>query len=211
MGLGKTVELLACIFAHQKSASEGGILTVDEFQATDDSKINIKRLKRERVECVCGSVSESHRYKGLWVQCDICDAWQHAECVGYSPNGKAIKSKEETGRARCGRKKSKADSNKRHAPDIVVRDGEHICQTCSELMEATESPVATGATLIVCPAPILPQWYSEIMRYNFIFYAGIVMIFGETESVFLFSMISQLSFLFSKYVQLFRELCSNIN
>jgi len=29
-------------------------------------------------------VSESSACKGLWVKCDICDAWQHADCVGYT-------------------------------------------------------------------------------------------------------------------------------
>jgi len=39
----------------------------------------------------------------------------------------------------------------------VVRDGEYVCQMCSELIEVADTPMATGATRIVCPAPILPQ------------------------------------------------------
>lgn len=88
MGLGKTVELLACIFAHRKPASESGILLNNALQAAQGQKVNLKRLKRDHVECICGAVSESPRYKGLWVQCDVCDAWQHADCVGYSPTEK---------------------------------------------------------------------------------------------------------------------------
>ncbi|PQQ10845.1 hypothetical protein Pyn_34388 [Prunus yedoensis var. nudiflora] len=90
MGMGKTVELLACIFAHRKSADEDNMFADSESQATEDLKVNLKRLKRERVECICGAVSENRSYKGLWVQCDVCDAWQHADCVGYSEasNGK---------------------------------------------------------------------------------------------------------------------------
>ncbi|XVF81925.1 hypothetical protein PTKIN_Ptkin16aG0001600 [Pterospermum kingtungense] len=161
MGLGKTVELLACIFAHQKPESEGGIFRDTTTEVTTNEKISLKRLKRERVECTCGAVSENRRYKGLWVQCDICDAWQHSECVGYSPKGKARRvseSADEQGLRKPIRRKETAN--------IVVREGEHICLPCSELLQATDSPIATAATLIVCPAPILSQWHSEIIRHT---------------------------------------------
>ncbi|XP_054788420.1 uncharacterized protein LOC129294236 isoform X2 [Prosopis cineraria] len=153
MGLGKTVELLACIFAHQRSASESDILVDSKVQVNEDHKVNFKRLKRDRVECTCGAVSESLKYKGLWVQCDICDAWQHADCVGYSPKGKSLKSKE-------------GSESKKFKTTIAVRDGDYVCQICSELIQATESPIASGATLIVCPAPILSQWHDEIIRHT---------------------------------------------
>ncbi|RYR50160.1 hypothetical protein Ahy_A07g036739 isoform D [Arachis hypogaea] len=151
MGLGKTVELLACIFAHRRSASESDILVEPVPQVNEDQNVTLKRLKRERVECICGSVSESLKYEGLWVQCDICDAWQHADCVGYSARGKSLKS-----RHGC--------EGKTYKTTIAVRDGEYVCQMCSELIQVTESPIASGATLIVCPAPILPQWHNEIIR-----------------------------------------------
>lgn len=168
MGLGKTVELLTCIFAHRKTASEDSIFVETELQATRDLKMNLKRLKRERVECICGSVSESHKYKGLWVQCDMCDAWQHADCVGYSSKGKTVKSKEVSdGRGKMSAAKIQNHTQKKKATTIVVRDGEHICRLCTELIQATDSPIATGATLIVCPAPILPQWHDEIVQYVF--------------------------------------------
>ncbi|XP_028782280.1 LOW QUALITY PROTEIN: E3 ubiquitin-protein ligase SHPRH [Neltuma alba] len=153
MGLGKTVELLACIFTHRRSTSENDILIDSELQVNEDREVNFKRLKRDRVECSCGAVSESLKYKGLWVQCDICDAWQHADCVGYSPEGKSLKSKQGSG-------------SKKFRSTIAVRDGEYVCQICSELIQATESPIASGSTLIVCPAPILPQWHDEIIRHT---------------------------------------------
>ncbi|XP_057980815.1 uncharacterized protein LOC131166357 isoform X2 [Malania oleifera] len=168
MGLGKTVELLACIFAHRKPASEEGIFFDNVLQATEDQKANFKRLKKERVECVCGSVAESSSYKGLWVQCDICDAWQHADCVGYSPTLKISKSRKISNGQTC---KIKPTANlekqmrKKNTTNIVLMDGEHICQLCSELIQATHSPVGTGATLVVCPAPILLQWHAEITRH----------------------------------------------
>ncbi|KAJ6744590.1 E3 UBIQUITIN-PROTEIN LIGASE SHPRH FAMILY MEMBER [Salix purpurea] len=155
MGLGKTVELLACVLAHRKSTSDDGSVVSPTWQNTGNQQINLKRLKRERVECVCGAVSESYKYRGLWVQCDICDAWQHADCVGYSPRGK---------------KKRSVDDVQKHRNKTTIsyveRDGEHVCLMCSELIEVADNPIATGATLIVCPAPILPQWHSEITRHT---------------------------------------------
>lgn len=157
MGLGKTVELLACIFAHQMSSLE---TSHSEIQAEGNKRIVLKRLKRERVECECGALSESYDYEGLWVQCDVCDAWQHADCVGFSAKGKtsiSMNGPEEQKHKRRRREKN---------AEIVVMDGVHICSSCSELLQATESPVATGATLIVCPTPILSQWQEEIIRHT---------------------------------------------
>ncbi|CAL9236377.1 unnamed protein product [Arabidopsis halleri] len=159
MGLGKTVELLACIFSHRKPA-EDEISVSNGSSVTDDLNAGLRRLKRERVECICGAVSESRKYKGVWVQCDLCDAWQHADCVGYSPKGKGKKASQHVDE-KVSQKKSKKD-----ATEIIDREGEYICQMCSELLQVTASPISTGATLIVCPAPILPQWHSEITRHT---------------------------------------------
>ncbi|XP_023640660.1 E3 ubiquitin-protein ligase SHPRH isoform X1 [Capsella rubella] len=159
MGLGKTVELLACIFSHRKPA-EDEISVSNVPTVTDDWNTGLKRLKRERVECICGAVSESRKYKGVWVQCDLCDAWQHADCVGYSPKGKGKKASQHVDE-KVSQKKTKKD-----ATEIIVRQGEYICQLCTELLQVTASPISTGATLIVCPAPILSQWHSEITRHT---------------------------------------------
>ncbi|KAK4433464.1 DNA repair protein [Sesamum alatum] len=163
MGLGKTIELLSCIFAHRMPSSEVATKT----QVERSQRNSLKRLKRERVECLCGAVTESYRYKGLWVQCDICDAWQHADCVGYSAKRRLSKPRQVAGGENCQdhsvghpRKYTKRKNDTK----IVEMDGEYICQTCSALIQVTESPIATGATLIVCPTPILLQWHAEILR-----------------------------------------------
>lgn len=168
MGLGKTVELLACVFAHQMPSSELLGLPHIEIHMEENKSSNLRRLKRERVECICGAVSESIRYKGLWVQCDICDAWQHADCVGFSAKGRAPISSnvaDEQGSQKDSTRNSEKHGRKKNNSNIVVMEGVHICSICSELIQATESPVATGATLIVCPTPILSQWHAEIKRY----------------------------------------------
>lgn len=154
MGLGKTVELLACIFSNRKPNEEETSVVTNGSPVTDDLKTGLKRVKRERVECTCGAVSKSRKYKGVWVQCDMCDAWQHADCVRYSPKWTRKK-------AICQDVDEKA-----YAVEVVVKQGEYVCQMCSELLQVTASPISTGATLIVCPSPILQQWHSEITRYQ---------------------------------------------
>lgn len=168
MGLGKTVELLACIFAHRMSSSVVADCSY-KLQVEGGQNNHFKRLKRERVECVCGAVTESHRYKGLWVQCDICDAWQHADCVGYSKKRKNSNSRNvtEEGCEEYIKGNSQKHAKRKNKIKIVETDGDYICQICSKLIQATESPVAAGATLIVCPTSILPQWHAEIIRYFF--------------------------------------------
>uniref|UniRef100_A0A7N0TH89 E3 ubiquitin-protein ligase SHPRH n=1 Tax=Kalanchoe fedtschenkoi TaxID=63787 RepID=A0A7N0TH89_KALFE len=161
MGLGKTVELLACIFSNRSSASKDFSVS-NTMKLTKEQKSGIRRVKKERIECVCGSVTENPRYEGLWVQCDVCDAWQHGDCVNYAPRRKRSKS------ANCGRlsRESSTKANKRSTTDIVDMDEEFTCQLCSELIQATHAPIPTGATLIVCPGPILSQWRSEINRHT---------------------------------------------
>ena len=167
MGLGKTVELLACIFAHSRPSSIGLSISQNKTEMAQ-----IKRQKVERVECVCGAASESSAYKGLWVQCDICDAWQHADCVGYTPKedihfdntAEDVASKNEKSDKKPGiRRKKKSRCS------IVDTEDKYVCALCLELTEAAQTNIFSHATLIVCPAPILAQWYSEITRYDFFY------------------------------------------
>lgn len=168
MGLGKTLELLACIMAHRRPSLEAGFV-YNNHSHDIEAEVKIKRQKWERVECICGAASESSRYRGLWVQCDLCDAWQHAKCVGYSPKESSLPSHENETKGGGSVKvlsESKFSHKKKDTSNIVKISGDYICSLCSELIEAAKIDTYTGATLIVCPAPILAQWQSEVMRYD---------------------------------------------
>ncbi|XP_078436661.1 RING-finger, DEAD-like helicase, PHD and SNF2 domain-containing protein isoform X2 [Wolffia australiana] len=153
MGLGKTVELLACIVIQRKLCPED--CTASDKEATETGN-GIKRLKKERVECICGAVAENPQFKGLWVQCDSCDAWQHADCVGYSPRKQILS-------------KSLLQGNNPRETDstpVMKTNDSYLCPVCSELIAATNSLIYSRSTLIVCPSPILMQWHAELTRHT---------------------------------------------
>jgi E3 ubiquitin-protein ligase SHPRH len=79
MGLGKTVELLGCILANPNKKA----LKLDSVKAAKIVQAKLDSRKCDRVDCTCGATHEDPSYDGSWIQCDICDAWQHALCVGY--------------------------------------------------------------------------------------------------------------------------------
>lgn len=162
MGLGKTVELLACILAHPQRSDQSDIVH-DKVNLAENGHPSLKKRKRERVDCVCGAVTESYKYTGLWVQCDVCDAWQHADCVGFEKNGKSDFEVEIRNR-KVTRKKRKGLVMEDGAGAIEIEEN-FVCQTCSELIQISDCAMVSRATLIVCPAPILQQWQSEIDRH----------------------------------------------
>lgn len=198
MGLGKTVELLACITSHpytgpppqfadpaaaRKCAAGGrgwgqgdaeapspclpagrlqqhGVPLVAISLPLCPSTVPCSHRRKKRgvvVECVCGATEEAgyegERCRrcfgmaallppttcgrltrtpnstpdfapaGLWIQCDECDVWQHAACLGL----------------------------RREPADFV-------CGACQRARAAAEVTQDCGATLIVCPTPIVHQW-----------------------------------------------------
>lgn len=170
MGLGKTVELLACILAHRRPSMEAGY-AYQNYTHSIKMEPKIKRQKRERVECICGAASESSKYTGLWVQCDFCDAWQHAKCVGYFPKKNCLTSHENGSKDAFVNGLSKSKRSRKYTDTSIKTetDEDYICSLCSELIQAVKIDIYSNATLIVCPAPILAQWESEILRYVFSF------------------------------------------
>ncbi|XP_031496910.1 uncharacterized protein LOC116262040 isoform X1 [Nymphaea colorata] len=160
MGLGKTVELLACIFAHRKVLINHCVAPKNQLKQSGTAISKLNRLKRERVECVCGAVSESVEYRGLWVQCDVCDAWQHADCVGFTGANRISRTRG------CQPSPAIGSHNNVKKKGQLDVDGSYVCTTCIELIQASNCSDVSGATLIVCPSPILPQWQEEIARHT---------------------------------------------
>jgi len=78
MGLGKTVETAALLLAAKPPPA-----------ATAAARtVRVPRPRAERTECVCGATTEAGAPPGtVWVQCDECDAWCHAACVGITRRG----------------------------------------------------------------------------------------------------------------------------
>nr|CAB3458988.1 unnamed protein product [Digitaria exilis] len=163
MGLGKTVELLACIFAHRRQFSTEFSISQNKTEMSQ-----IKRQKVERVECICGAASENSAYRGLWVQCDICDAWQHADCVGYAPKEEILfddSAEDVPSKNEKNNMKPRIRRKKKPKCSIVDTEDKYVCALRLELTEVAQTNIFSHATLIVCPAPILAQWHSEITRY----------------------------------------------
>ncbi|KAM0824599.1 hypothetical protein ACQ4PT_070098 [Festuca glaucescens] len=125
----------------------------------------ISRQKRDRIECICGAASESSAYKGIWIQCDICDAWQHADCVGYTPK-EDLTFDDDNMLSNCEKGTMKSKRRKRATYSIAETEESYICAVCLELAEAAQTTIFSRATLIVCPSPILAQWHSEITRHT---------------------------------------------
>ncbi|KAL0317358.1 UNVERIFIED_CONTAM: hypothetical protein Sangu_2150100 [Sesamum angustifolium] len=128
-------------------------------------------IKKFALSVLVGEALTS-KAKGKVVRCEkrkkgetfptACDAWQHADCVGYLARRRPSKPGQVAGGENCRQEHSvghpRKYKNRNNDTKIVEMDGEYICQTCSALIQVTESPIASGAT------PILLQWHSEILR-----------------------------------------------
>ena len=79
IGLGKTVEVLACILGNRmpdKQQDLVGIQADKLMEQTTDELV---------VHCVCGCQEKYLSPGRLWMQCEDCRAWLHQSCVGVTP------------------------------------------------------------------------------------------------------------------------------
>ena len=172
MGLGKTVELLACIMSNSYK-SLNSEPDQDAEKATKELEEKLKKRKQERIDCPCGAC-DKESYDGIWVQCDCCDVWQHASCVGFGMEFEYVKNfeREIYTKGRKSKLHSAREKSKRVAERMTsTRELRHsvnedyVCGSCSRLIGSVEVQGISRATLIVCPPSILRQWEEEISRY----------------------------------------------
>ena len=145
--------------------------------------------KDETVNCACGATDAD--YEGMWLACDDCGAWSHARCVGYTKTDErrhfrraaAARKAADDARDRARRVAAHARAHADESLERAVEEAEKAANEAEKAaVEAESTPpfscgacVASkagetfsgpcGATLVVCPAPILPQWRSEIARH----------------------------------------------
>ncbi|CAM9711741.1 unnamed protein product, partial [Chrysoparadoxa australica] len=151
MGLGKTVELLGLVIAHpwkpqgQDEGEREVSSSVNEEDAEDAEASSSEPLLYwnnmpvthvGEVACICeATASNSHR-ETSWVECRQC-SWQlHSGCA----------------------------INAAASAAGAGGEADFLCVVC-EIQRLLKAPQACKATLIVCPAPILMQWKSEIEKH----------------------------------------------
>lgn len=167
MGLGKSVEVLACLLANkrpnEKSATSVNDLPVieEEKKECSDSSEEVKLIYPEEElitvkkwmgcfgACVCGSTSA---FRGCLctVLCRSCHEPLHGICAGFT-------SPEEL---------QTETSNEVVGRYIVPVCSSDRCPTCVfTRLQKTGRLIESRATLIVTPAAIISQWEREIQRH----------------------------------------------
>ena len=119
----------------------------EEPDETEDEK---------EIHCVCGDAALD--YEGLWLACEACARWSHARCVGYT---RADEKRHQRTVARALDTSLKAAA----ALDEANTAPEYVCVACVAKRAGAVFDGPCGATLVVCPAPILPQWRAELARH----------------------------------------------
>ena len=156
MGLGKTVEVIMLVLANREPRREQRRsqfvpppMPDDLKEEIDDDIVLIKDdAAPVKVCCPCGVRHDDPNYDGLWIECEKCETWMHARCVGLARNrNHEIKLM-----------KMSDDERGRKLKDFSC--GKCIAAHASETVDET-----CGATLVVCPSAIIKQWRDECKRH----------------------------------------------
>ena len=165
MGLGKSVEVLACILANPSASAltdRNEVEADDIFSSSHDTigVIGHQSASARRTEkppslhneiCICG---RSSLYTGClsWVVCEACAGVMHGRCAGFESDEDLL-AKTKEGQSGTGVR----ESQKEHCPS---------CVAASIAENPSTAIIESRATLIVTPPAILTQWQREVSRHT---------------------------------------------
>jgi len=152
MGLGKTVEVLACILGNQ----------CPKFQHSIQSPLSVAPMKLKEscllqhqesdFICFCGR-GGSNKHSLSWVLCEQCLEPMHGRCAGFNSEEELLSLSLSQG----GSALAKICSQNRCPCCVASQHANNI---------SSHKPlIKSRATLIVTPSSILGQWENEINRH----------------------------------------------
>lgn len=153
MGLGKTVEMLACILMNPSNINN----TMPDFTdfEKEDIIVHLKdNEEREDLICYCGKGSKNS-YTLSWVFCQKCQQPMHGICAGFENDEELIL-----------KTKPRKSLSSKQRPILLC----HVsrCPSCFAEMHGVYSGnnIESKATLIITPPSILSQWEREIQCHT---------------------------------------------
>ena len=153
MGLGKTVEVIACILANPSSLSLHSAAGDSDDYTNSNAALPSHRAEKPSVFanaiCIC---SRSKSFGGClsWVVCEGCGQEMHGRCAGFRSENEVIR-------------------NTTYDDEREVRICQNSnCPLCvtAAIAKNPDSIIESRATLIVTPPAILVQWQKEILHHT---------------------------------------------
>lgn len=154
MGLGKTVEVIACILANPSPVSLHLPIAAAGHDCTNTNAVlpshrGVKSSALANAICICG---RSKSFVGClsWVVCEGCGQEMHGRCAGFQLENDVL----------C---KTTYDDER----EVRMCSNDHcpLCVTAA-IVQNPASLIESRATLIVTPPAILVQWQKEIRQHT---------------------------------------------